>query len=257
VAVEVGLDRGLLVAGDHVLVRAEGFVFVGGGVQVKDALGLGAEVRVPDEDPGPVLPGSDGVLPQPAAHGGRRDAVGNAAGGQLGGQFRARPPRQRHPGLGRELAGQGLGLGDLHGGEAGWVPVALAVGQGRQAALGKPTPPGAHRVHVYLRIDGDTCVGPAQAAKSTIHARNRAWCGVLCPQAAFFSRCRSVAVRTIGRAEVTGKAGGPIDRSGCLGSSEGPVRLDEGPLPNELPRGYSWGRSSTLGRVTRSGRRER
>jgi hypothetical protein len=161
VAAAAGLDRGLLVAGDHVLVRAEGFAFVGAGVQVKDALGLGAEVRVPDEDPGPVLPGSDGVLPQPAAHGGRRDAVGDAAGGQLGGQFRARPPRQRHPGLGRELAGQGLGLGDLHGGEAGRAPAALAVGQGRQAALGKPAPPGAHRVHMHPRLDGDTCVGPA------------------------------------------------------------------------------------------------
>ena len=60
-----------------------------------------------------------------------------------------------------------------------------------------------------------------RAAKSTIRARSRARCSLLCPEAAFFSRCRSVAVRTIGRAEVTGKAGRPIGRSGCLGSSEG------------------------------------
>jgi hypothetical protein len=52
-----------------------------------------------------------------------------------------------------------------------------------------------------------------RAAKSTIRARTRAWCSVLWPQASFFNRCRSAAVRTIGRAVATGKASMPISRS--------------------------------------------
>lgn len=38
------------------------------GAEGQDPLGFGAEVRVADEDPGPVLPGLECVLVQPAAH---------------------------------------------------------------------------------------------------------------------------------------------------------------------------------------------
>jgi hypothetical protein len=38
---------------------------------------------------------------------------------RLGDRLGAGPTRQRHPGLGRELTSQRLGLGDLHGREPG------------------------------------------------------------------------------------------------------------------------------------------
>lgn len=132
-----GLDGGLLVAGDDVLVLAQRDTLEPAGVQVQNTLGLDAEVRVADEDPGPVLPGLERILAQPAAHRGRGDGLGDPARGQLGGQLRARPARQRHAGLGGQLAGQRFGLGYLHGGEPGGAPGALAVGQGRQPRRGR------------------------------------------------------------------------------------------------------------------------
>lgn len=49
------------------------------GAGVQDPLGFCAEVRVADEDPGPVLPGLECVLVQPAAHRGCGDGVGDPA----------------------------------------------------------------------------------------------------------------------------------------------------------------------------------
>jgi hypothetical protein len=73
----------------EVLVLAQRFAIEGTGVQIQHAGGLGLEVQIADEDPGPVLPGLDRVGLEPAAHGGggRRDGPG----GHLAGQFRARP----------------------------------------------------------------------------------------------------------------------------------------------------------------------
>jgi hypothetical protein len=81
--------EGLLVGAEDVLVLAQRDAFEGAGVQVQDPLGFGTEVGIADEDPGPVLPGLEGILAQPAAHCGRGDGVGDPARGQLGGQFLA------------------------------------------------------------------------------------------------------------------------------------------------------------------------
>jgi hypothetical protein len=63
------------------------------------------------------------------------------------------------PGLGGQLAGQGLDLGGLQGTEGGRAAGALAVGQARQALLGEPVPPGSHGVQVQTRLVGDARVG--------------------------------------------------------------------------------------------------
>jgi hypothetical protein len=55
-----GLDAGLLVGAEHVLVVAERFPFPFPLVEVQDAGGLEGEVRVAGEDPRPVLPGLQG-----------------------------------------------------------------------------------------------------------------------------------------------------------------------------------------------------
>src|SRR6266511_4569112 len=89
------------------------------GVQVQHPAGLGAKVRVADEDPRAMLPRLDRVAGQPAADRGRRDRRGDGPGDGLAGQFRAAPHRQRYALLGGKLAGQRLDLGHLHGCEAG------------------------------------------------------------------------------------------------------------------------------------------
>jgi RNA polymerase sigma factor (sigma-70 family) len=68
--------------------------------------GFFLSVECVDEDPGPVVPGLEYVLAQPAADGGGGDRAGDAAGGDLTRQFRARPARQRGARLGGQLAGQ-------------------------------------------------------------------------------------------------------------------------------------------------------
>ena len=71
VAAAPGLDGGLLVGGDHIVVRAQRFPVPHPLVQVQYPLRPGLEVGVGDEDPRLVLPGFEGVLGQQAAHGGR------------------------------------------------------------------------------------------------------------------------------------------------------------------------------------------
>jgi hypothetical protein len=79
-----GLDAWLLIGAEHALVIAERLPFPFPLVEVKDAGGL-REVRVAREDPRAVLPGPQRVVSEPAAHGGRRDRRGDAAGDGLAG----------------------------------------------------------------------------------------------------------------------------------------------------------------------------
>src|SRR5204862_2282909 len=73
VAATPGLDGGLLIAGDDVVVGAEEFALPRSGVEVQDPPGLDGEVGIPGEDPRPVPPGSDRVAAKPPAHRGRGD----------------------------------------------------------------------------------------------------------------------------------------------------------------------------------------
>jgi hypothetical protein len=65
-----GLDAGFLVGAEHVLVVAERLSFPFPLVEVQGAGGLEGEVRVAGKDPRPVLPGLQGIVSEPAAHGG-------------------------------------------------------------------------------------------------------------------------------------------------------------------------------------------
>jgi hypothetical protein len=89
VAAAAGLHRGLLVGADHVVALAQRFVLPEAGVQVEHDAGLGGEVRIRREDPGPVSPGSDRVGGQPPRDRGCRDVLDDAGAdglvGQLGG----------------------------------------------------------------------------------------------------------------------------------------------------------------------------
>jgi hypothetical protein len=68
-----GLDAGLLIGTDHEIPRSERPALPETLVEVEDRPGLFGEEGIPGEDPTPVVPGSDGVLRQPAPQGGVSD----------------------------------------------------------------------------------------------------------------------------------------------------------------------------------------
>src|ERR1035437_673808 len=87
--------------------RAERLTLVKALVEVQDHVRLRREVRVAGEDPGLVPPRLHRVLrqdPQQRRH--RHRLADQALRQQLGGQLRAGPAGQRHPGLSGQLAGQ-------------------------------------------------------------------------------------------------------------------------------------------------------
>ena len=88
------------VKGQEPVARAQRLALVRPPVQVQNHRGLGLEVRGAGVDPGPVLPGLDRVLGQDPQHRRHRDLDLTVPVGDLGGQFRAGPAGQRHPGSG-------------------------------------------------------------------------------------------------------------------------------------------------------------
>jgi hypothetical protein len=72
-AAAAGLDGGLLIGADHVVAGAQRPAVPGPGVQIQHPGGFRRELGVTDGDPGPVLPGFEGITGQPPADGGRRD----------------------------------------------------------------------------------------------------------------------------------------------------------------------------------------
>ena len=141
-----GLDAGLLVGAEHVLVLAERLPFPFPLIEVQDAGGLEGKVRVAGEDPRPVLPGLQDVVSQPAAHGGRRGRGSDAAGCSMAGQLGAGPASHRRPARGGHLARQGLDRGHDGGGEHARPARARCVGQSLDALLAVPASPLAGRV---------------------------------------------------------------------------------------------------------------
>ncbi len=158
VAPSQGLELGLLIGADHVLVLAERAALPLAGVQVQHSGGLDLELGVAGEDPGPVLPRLDRVGRQPPPYRAGRDRLGQATGNDLGSQFRARPPRERHPALTRQGARQRLDVGDLNRGEPPRTPAAGQVHQPGQASRGEPSSPLADRVEVNTHLGSDHLV---------------------------------------------------------------------------------------------------
>jgi hypothetical protein len=151
-----GLDGGLLVGRDHIVVAAQWFLIPHPVVEVEHPLGFGGEVGIGDEDPRPVLPGFEGVLGQPAAHRRRRDGCADARGDNVARQLRAAPPRQRQAGMGRWRTRRRLDRRDLHRAEHRWPAAAVRVAQRRHPWRCAPAAaPLAHSVltHVQRRRD--------------------------------------------------------------------------------------------------------
>ena len=145
VLADAGLDGGLLIGADDVLVSCQRGVAETAGVQVEHTRGLGSEVGVAGEDPGPVLPGFDRIGGKPAPDGGARDRGDDALVDRGSGQVRAVPACQRNAGFGGQFAGQRFDRDDdVRGKNSGVVlpgvdrPVRAGVARGSVCATWIP-----------------------------------------------------------------------------------------------------------------------
>src|SRR5215203_3463986 len=109
-AAVTGLDGGLLVGRDHVLVRLEGPSLPPSFVEVQHPPGFMPEVGVSREDPGAMVEGTDGIFGEPPPDGGPRDLSHEAPSDHLPGHLLGAPTTQGHSGGGRKLTGDGLHL---------------------------------------------------------------------------------------------------------------------------------------------------
>ena len=122
------LNAGFLVGGEHELVPAQAFALPLFGIQIEDAAGLEREIRIAREDPGAVLPGSNGVLVQPAPHRRVAEARNDAALLRFAHDIGATEARQRQPTRSGQFTGEGLDLHhQLWGGRPGGGPGAGAL----------------------------------------------------------------------------------------------------------------------------------
>ena len=157
-----GLDGRLGVKGQDPVPGAERLTLVNPLVKVQDHRRLGREARVPGVDPGLVLPRPDRVLrqdPQQGCHRHRR--ADKALGRQLGGQLRPGPAGQRHPGRGRQLAGQRDHRRPVRLADPPRPPGPGQVFQPWHAPLREPASPLAHRIDGNPQAGGDPRVIPA------------------------------------------------------------------------------------------------
>ncbi len=133
------LDAGLLVRGEDAVRWAQGLSFPFPVIQVQHSEGLALEGRIARENPGAMRPRADCILGEPAPQGGLSDRGDQAALDDLAADLRHTPARQRHLGLVRQLAGQGLNGDEDAGGKSapgaqcGSVPPGPADALGRSA----------------------------------------------------------------------------------------------------------------------------
>ena len=120
---EPRLDAGLLVGADHEVRGVEGCPLPLAGVQVENAPRLGRERGIARENPHPVLPGADGILGEPAPHGGAAHGGHEARPGGLAGKVGATQPGQGESPGGGQFTGEGFDLhDDLWGETPGAAP---------------------------------------------------------------------------------------------------------------------------------------
>jgi len=65
---DASLDAGLLIGTNHECVFLQWLALPLAGIQIQNASGLGSEVRIAREYPSALVPGTDGVLTEPAPH---------------------------------------------------------------------------------------------------------------------------------------------------------------------------------------------
>lgn len=91
VATLAGLNGGFLIGGQDKLIRTQRLTFPKALVEIEQAAGLGEEVPVAGKQPAAILPGTDGILVEPAPDGGTADGGHQAGLTDLSGQIAVAP----------------------------------------------------------------------------------------------------------------------------------------------------------------------
>ena len=112
-----GLNAGLLVGADHVIIRPQSLAFPNPLVQVQHSTGLLGKPLVAGKNPTAIRPRADGVGIQPPPHRASADRSDDATPDRLSGDIGATEPRERQSRLARQFTRQSLDLDHHLGGE--------------------------------------------------------------------------------------------------------------------------------------------
>src|SRR5260370_20118378 len=113
-----GLNAGLFVGRDDVVVSAQRSAFPDAFVQIEDRTGFVGKVGIAREDPASMLPGAKGIAAEPAPQRSAADLGNQALRNYVLADLLDREAGQRKSEAGRELASPGLYLHAQAGGES-------------------------------------------------------------------------------------------------------------------------------------------
>ncbi len=117
------LDAGLLIGRDHKLIVLQCLAVPKARVEIQDAARFQGKVRVARENPGSVLPGTEGILVQPSPDRAAANLRDQTGAGEVLGQVGGAPPRERKALGGGQFTGEGFYLNDqLWGEKSGAAP---------------------------------------------------------------------------------------------------------------------------------------
>lgn len=134
-----GLNAGLFVGGNDVVMRVQRNAFPNAFVKVEDGTGFLGEVGIAREDPASMLPRPERIAAEPAPQCRAADLSDQALGNDVLPDLLHREPGQRKSERVRKLASERLNLNDEAGGKSGpcarleVAPQDQAVGQGQIA----------------------------------------------------------------------------------------------------------------------------
>ena len=134
-----GLNTGLFVCADDVIIGAQWSALPDALVKIEDGSGFAGKVRIAREDPASMLPGAKGIAAEPAPQSSAADLSDQALRNNVLPDLLDREPGQWEPEGVRKLAGECLNLNDETGGKSGpyarleAAPQGQAIGQGRIA----------------------------------------------------------------------------------------------------------------------------
>lgn len=118
-----GLDTGLLVRRDHEFIVLEGLTIPTTLIQIQNAARFRGKIGVSREDPGSMLPGTDGVFVQPTPNGAAANLSDQARPRDVLSQVGGAPPRQREIVSSGQFTGESFNLNDQFWGKiSGAVP---------------------------------------------------------------------------------------------------------------------------------------
>ena len=129
-----GLDAGLFVRGNDIVVRAKRGAFPNPFVQIEDRTGLGRKVGIAREDPASMLPRAEGIAAEPPPQGGAANLGNQTLSNHVLSDLRDREPRQGKAEAVRKLTGEGFNLNDEAGGKSGPCARPEVAPQGRVVA---------------------------------------------------------------------------------------------------------------------------